>query len=204
MSLKNQDSYKDAIRRIRSLGGQIRMVEALKAGISRRILYSLRDRGTVEQISRGFYRLSSYPSLSSPDIIAATLRAPRAVICLVSALSFYGFTTQIPHAVDIAILKGTTIPRISTPPVRIHRLREPYFSAGIENHTIDKLMVRIYDPEKTLVDCFRFRNQLGMDVVLEALGLYRKRKPFKVQMLMNYARICRVDSIILPYLEATR
>jgi predicted transcriptional regulator of viral defense system len=95
----------------------------ISAGISRRTLYLLRDEGIIEQVSRGVYRLSDLPSLSQPDKAAVALRAPHAVICLTSALSFHEITTQIPSAVDIAILTGTTIPRISYPPVRIYRQR---------------------------------------------------------------------------------
>jgi predicted transcriptional regulator of viral defense system len=202
MSQIKQNSSQIAVKKIKDMGGRVRMIEALRAGISRRTLYSLRDGNVIEQLSRGIFRLSDLPTLSNPDIIAATLRAPESVICLISALSFHGITTQIPHAVDLAILKGTTIPRINIPPVRIHRFGEPYFHTGIEVHTIDGCAVKIYDAEKTLCDCFKFRNQLGMEVVLEALKLYRSRMPLKVNAIMNYARICRIIKIVKPYFEA--
>jgi predicted transcriptional regulator of viral defense system len=178
------------------------MAEALSAGISRRTLYLLRDNGVIEQVSRGVYRLSGLPSLSQPDKTVVALRVPHAVVCLTSALSFHEITTQIPSAVDIAVLTGTTIPRISYPPIRIYRLREPSFGAGITEHLIDGVTIKIYDVEKTLCDCFKFRGQLGMDVVLEALRLYHERKPLKITNLMKYARACRVEKIIHPYLEA--
>lgn len=179
------------------------MSEAIRAGISRRTLYELRDNGIIEQISRGLYRLSSQPALSSPDIVTVTLRAPQSVICLISALSFHEITTQIPLAVDIAINHGATIPRINYPPTHIHRLKAPCYSAGIVEHEIDGVRVKIYNVEKTLADCFKFRKQLGMEVVLEALKFYRARKPLKVHELIEYSRICRVEKIIRPYLEAT-
>lgn len=179
------------------------MAEAIRIGINRRTLYMLRDNGKIELISRGLYRLSSLPPFSHPDMIAVALRAPQSVFCLISALSFHEITTQIPQAVDIAIQFGMTIPRITFPPTRVHRLRNPCFSAGITENEIDGVKVKVYDVEKTLVDCFKFRNQLGMEVVLEALRLYRIRKPLKVHEIIEYSRICRIEKIIRPYLEAT-
>jgi predicted transcriptional regulator of viral defense system len=192
-----------AIAKIKAQGGRIRMAEAIESGINRRTLYTLRDEGIIEQISRGVYRLSELPSLSRPDMVAVALRAPHSVICLISALSFHEITTQIPRVIDIAILFGTTVPRISSPSVQVHRLREPSFSIGIVEHRIDDIAVKIYDPEKTLCDCFKFRRYLGMEIVLEALKFYRERKPLKVSKLLGYARACRVEEIIRPYLEAT-
>jgi predicted transcriptional regulator of viral defense system len=178
------------------------MIDAINAGISRRSFYKLRDDGIIEELSRGLYRLSKYPPLSNPDVVAATSRAPHSVICLISALSIHGITTQIPSAVDLAIPAGKTIPRINQPPVRIHRMRDPYFSIGIEEKIIDGYKIRIYDAEKTIVDCFKFRNQLGMEVVLDALKLYRSRRRLNVSSIMRYARMCRVEKIIRPYFEA--
>ncbi|MBN1981518.1 MAG: type IV toxin-antitoxin system AbiEi family antitoxin domain-containing protein [Chitinivibrionales bacterium] len=179
------------------------MAEAIEIGINRRTLYSLRDEGIIEQISRGVYRLCDLPSLSRPDMVAVALRAPHSVVCLVSALSFHEITTQIPSVVDVAIRFGATIPRITYPPTRVHRLREPSFSIGIVEQRIDDITVKIYDPEKTLCDCFKFRKHLGMEIVLEALRLYRERKPLRVSKLLEYARACRVEDILHPYLEAT-
>jgi len=192
-----------AVELIKSRNGWIRMAEAIEAGINRRTLYSLRDDGVIETISRGVYRLSDAGPLSQPDNVTVAMRAPGAVVCLISALSFHEITTQIPRAVDIAVLSGTTIPRISWPPVQVYRFREPSFGMGITKHVIDDAVVKIYDVEKTLCDCFKFRRYLGMEIVLEALKFYRKRKPLKVSNIMKYARACRVENVIRPYLEAT-
>jgi predicted transcriptional regulator of viral defense system len=200
---KMSERCRAAIAIIKAGNGRIRMAEAVEGGINRRTLYTLRDNGVLEQISHGVYRLSDQPSLSSPDIVAVTLRAPHAVICLISALSYYEITTQIPHAVDIAICYGATIPRIVFPPTRVHRLRDPSFSIGVVEQKIDGIKVKIYDVEKTLCDCFKFRRYLGMEVVLEALKFYRERKPLKVHALLEYSRACRVEKILRPYLEVT-
>ncbi len=184
-------------------GGRLRMSEALAAGISRYMLYSLRDKGLIEQVSRGIYRLADLPPIGNPDLVTVALRFPNAVICLTSALAYHGLTTQIPHEVSVAVSRNSRIPSLDFPPVRAHKFAETVFNAGIEKHQIDGVSVRIYNPEKTLADCFKFRNKLGMDVVLEALKLYKSRKKFNFDTVLKYARICRVDKIMMPYLEAT-
>ncbi len=183
-------------------GGQLRMSEALAAGISRYMLYSLRDKGLIEQVSRGIYRLAELPPIGNPDLVTVALRFPNAVICLTSALAYHGLTTQIPHEVSVAVSRNSRIPSLDFPPVRAHKFAETVFNAGVEEHQIDGVPVRIYNPEKTLADCFKFRNKLGMDVVLEALKLYRSRKKFNFDTVLKYARICRVEKAMKPYLEA--
>lgn len=193
---------KTAIDIFRASGGQLRMSQAMDRGISRYMLYSLRDSGTVEQVSRGVYRLAELPSLSNPDLVAVALRYPNAVICLVSALSYHAITTQIPHRVFVAVSRDSRPPSLEYPPLSVHRFSEPSFGSGIEEHTIDGVAIKIYSMEKTIADCFKFRNTIGMDVVLEALKLYTARKQTDLEALLTYARICRVDRVMYPYLEA--
>ena len=188
----------------RESGGQLRMSEAIERGISRYMLYSLRDKGVIEPISRGIYRLVDLPPISNPDLVAIALRYPNAVVCLVSALSFHGITTQIPHEVSLAIPRDTRSPSTGYPPLQVHQFTEEAYKAGIEVHKIDGAKVQVYSPEKTLADCFKFRNKIGMDVVLEALKLYRIRMKFDSKKILQCARICRVEQIMRPYLEASR
>ena len=187
----------------RKHGGQLRMSEALVHGITRYMLYSLRDKGIIEQVSRGVYRLVELPPISNPDLVTVSLRFPNAVICLISALSFHNITTQIPHVVYVAVPRNSRIPSIDYPPVQAHRFSNEAYNFGIENHSIDGVSVKIYTPEKTLADCFKFRNKIGMDVVIEALKLYRSRQKFNFEKLLKYADVCRVKNIMMPYLEAT-
>ena len=184
-------------------GGQLRMSEALRHGITRYMLYSLRDRGIIEKISRGIYRLADLPSISNPDLVTVSLRFPKAVVCLVSALAFHDITTQLPHTVSVAVPREARIPSLDYPPVEAHRFADKAYNSGIETHLIDSVPVRVYCAEKTLVDCFKFRNKIGMDVVLEALKLYKKRNRFNPMLLLDYARICRISMVMRPYLEAT-
>ena len=183
-------------------GGQLKMSDAIKHGITRYMLYSLRDKGIIEQISRGLYRLTNLPSLSNQDLVAVSLRAPHAVICLTSALSYHELTTQIPHVISVAVPREAHLPSIDYPPTQAYRFSGEAYQSGIEEHIIGEVSIKIYSPEKTLVDCFKYRNKIGMDIVLEAIKLYRTRKQFDLNKILKYAKICRVERAITPYLEA--
>lgn len=187
----------------REHGGQLRMSEAIAHGITPYMLYALRDRGVVEAVSRGIYRLAELPPLSDPDLVTVSLRYPKAVVCLVSALAFHDITTQIPHEVSVAVPRDSRLPSLDHPPVRAHRFSKASYDAGIETHRIDGATVKVYDREKTLADCFKFRNRIGMDIVLEALRLQRKRNGLNLGPLLGYSRACRVEQVMRPYLEAS-
>jgi len=178
------------------------MSEALRLGINRKTLYAMRDSRVIEAVTRGLYRLASLEPLAHPDLVTVATRVPQCVLCLISALSFHELTTQVPHTIDVALERGTRKPRLEYPPTRFFWFSGPAFHEGIETHELDGTSVRIYDPEKTLADCFRYRNQLGMDVVLEALRLWRERRRKKLNPLLKYARMRHVERAMRPYLEA--
>jgi predicted transcriptional regulator of viral defense system len=184
-------------------GGMLRTSKALRLGIHPRTLYALRDAGDVERVGRGLYRLSSVPPLSSPDLAPLAIRIPRAVVCLISALAHYDLTKQVPHAVDIALPSHAQIPKIDGIPLRVFWYPEPSFSVGVDVVKVDNLPVRIYSPEKTIADCFKYRNKIGLDVAIEALRTYRERtrKP-DFQALAKFAQIDRVQRVMRPYLES--
>jgi predicted transcriptional regulator of viral defense system len=197
-----RDKFEQARAIFQRHGGTMRTSEAIKAGIYPRTLYRMRDQGLIEAIARGLYRLHDLPPLGNPDLVSVALKIPRGVICLISALSFHGMTTHIPHVVHVALVPGTEPPRLEHPPVRVSWFSDRVYSEGIEAHDIDGVTVRIYGPEKTLADCFKHRNKIGIDVAVEALKLYRKHKALRVGELVRYAKICRVERIMRPYLEA--
>jgi predicted transcriptional regulator of viral defense system len=180
----------------------LRMSDALKAGVNRKQLYSLLEAGQIERLSRGLYRVASAPALSEPDLIAVASRVPKGVICLISALSFHRLTTQVPHAVDVAIRRGQPVPRIDYPPTNVYQFSGNAARRGIETHVIDGVKVRIYSPEKCVADIFKYRNKLGLDVAIEALKLWQARKGSSVDRLLEAARHCRVENVMRPYLEA--
>jgi predicted transcriptional regulator of viral defense system len=200
--MTTQSVEQKAIDLFKEHGGTLRTAEALRLGIYPRTLYVLRDAGILERLSRGLYRLAESPPLSAPDLTIVALKIPQAVICLVSALAFHELTTQIPHAVNIALVRGTERPRLDYPPLRIFWFSGPAWSEGVEIHQIGQTSVRIYCPEKSVADSFKFRRKIGLDVAIEALKLYRQSPGFDVSKLLHYARICRVESVMKPYLEA--
>lgn len=187
----------------RNHNGILKTGEALSQGIHRRTLYAMRDEGVLERLDRGLYRLAELPPLADPDLVTVARKIPKGVICLISALHFHNITTQIPHAVSIAVVRGTEPPRLTFPPIQLYWFSGKSFTAGVEQHSIENTAIRVYSAEKTLADCFKYRNKIGMDTVLEALELYRERRKPKPGKLLEFARFCRVEKTMRPYLEAT-
>jgi len=177
------------------------MSEAIKMGIHRRELYALRDRGDLEVISRGLYRLVDTPDPSLPDLIPVAKKIPYGVICLISALAFHEITTQIPHFVYVALPNHAHRPAISHPPMRYFWYNQKLLTTGVQKHSIDGCSIMIFDVEKTLIDCVKFRNKIGMDVVLEALKMYWQSRKTDLDKLFEYARLFRVEKILKPILE---
>jgi predicted transcriptional regulator of viral defense system len=196
------DSIKQAIEKFRKLGSTFRTRAALQEGVHPRTLYAMRDSGVLEILSRGVYRLTEKGPMSNPDLVTVASRVPQGVICLISALSFHNLTTQVPHSISIALCRTMRNPSLKYPPLTVYRYDENCYQAGIEEHLIDGVIVKVYCPEKTLADCFKFRNKIGMDIVLEALKRYREHQSFKTKELMKYAAVCRVERVMKPYLEA--
>src|SRR6056297_223398 len=183
-------------------GGQLRLSEALALGLNRYQFYKMRDEGVIEPVSRGLYRLADLSPVRDPDLAAAASRFPNAVLCLVSALAWHDLTTQIPRRVDLAVERNARLPKQRNPPVRGYRFSGKRFTSGIERHQMDGIELKVYNPEKTLADCFAYRNNLGQDIVLEATKLYVKRGHPDFSKLLEYARICRVEKVMRPYLQS--
>lgn len=186
----------------RERGGILHAGEALALGSHPRTLYALRDAGVLEQLGRGLYRLAELPPLTDPDLVTVALKVQRGVICLVSALAFHELTTQIPHFVDLALMRGSESPRLEYPPLRLFWFSGAAWSEGIETHEIDGVQVQVYSPAKSVADAFKLRNRVGVDVAIEALKAYRASSAYNANELLHYARICRVERVMRPYLEA--
>ncbi len=186
----------------RTAGGVLSTSEALRRGVHRRDLYALRDEGELEALSRGMYRLAELPPLAEPDLVTVAVRVPKAVIALISALHFHGLTTEIPHEVSIALPRGTRPPRLEWPPIRVYLMSGRMFSSGIETHERDGIPIRVYSAVKTVADCFRFRSRIGIDVGIEALRTGLAERRFTQAEVLRAARLCRVEAVVRPYLEA--
>ena len=193
----------DPVSLFQAYGGQLRLSEALALGLNRYQFYKLRDEGVIEPVSRGMYRLANLAQVLDPDIAAVASRFPKAVLCLISALAWHDLTTQIPRRIDLAVARNARLPKQRNPPVCGYRFSGKRFTSGIELHHMDGIEIKVYNPEKTLADCFAYRNNLGQDIVLEALKIYMKRGRTDFPKLLAYARICRVENVMRPYLEAS-
>lgn len=180
----------------------LRFSQAIQAGFLRKHLKTLLTTGKIERVSRGFYKLTGSPDYSNPDLVTVCLKSPKGVICLISALYYHQATDEVPHSVYVAIPRGVRANKIDYPPVQYFRYAPKVWGQGIETHTVDGHPVRVYSLAKTLADCFKYRNKLGLDVAREALKIAMIEKKVKPAEIMRFAKICRVDKIIKPYVEA--
>jgi predicted transcriptional regulator of viral defense system len=162
----------------------------------------MRNSGNLTSLGRGLYRLSDLPPLGNPDLVTVAMKVQSGVICLISALAFHELTTQIPHEVYVALPRGTEPPRLAHPPIRVFWFTQRVFQFGLEAHKLDGTRVRIYSPEKTVADCFKYRNKIGLDTAREALKLYLERRKKHLDALLEAAEVCRVSKVMRPYLEA--
>jgi predicted transcriptional regulator of viral defense system len=197
----SENSYDKAIETFRNHSGLLRTQQAIDEGIAPRTLYQMRETGTVVRESRGLYRLADTEPGEYYDLVQVALRIPKGVICLISALSFHGLTTQIPHQVYVALPIAAEKPRLEYPPLRLFWLSPKTYLAGIEQHELDGVLVNIYGIEKTIADCFKFRNKVGMDVALDTLRNFQNRKDFNIERLLFFAKLNRVNRIMQPYIE---
>ncbi|HSM26262.1 MAG TPA: type IV toxin-antitoxin system AbiEi family antitoxin domain-containing protein [Anaerolineaceae bacterium] len=195
-------SFEKTIKIFKENNGILRTGQAKKLGIHQPVLVQMHDEGVLIKETRGLYRLSEKPPLSFPDFVQVSMRVPNAVICLISALSFHQLTTQIPYQIYIALPQKTKAPRFIYPPLDIVYLSEKTYEPGIVEHILDGEKVKIYGREKTIADCFKFRNKIGLDIAIEALKDYFRQPEPDLEDLIKYAIINRVMNIIEPYIQA--
>ena len=196
------ETIQKALQIFESHNGMLRTQQALNLGIAPRTLYALRDEGYIICLSRGLYQLADRSVNEHHDLVIAAYSVRQGIVCLISALAYHHLTTQIPHRVYLALPKDAEKPRLEYPPLRLFWFSRESYQAGIEEHRLDGTIVRVYCREKSVADCFKFRNKIGLDVTLEALKLYRESEVFNIEKLVVFARIDRVEKVIQPYLEA--
>ncbi|MBU1044233.1 MAG: transcriptional regulator [Candidatus Omnitrophica bacterium] len=189
------------IEYFKSHGGVARFSSIRKAGFHPDMIKKIENEKKVEKIGKGLYRLVGDNLGSHPDYVIASLQASKGVICLLSALYFYSATNEIPRFVDMAILAGSRANKIKYPPVKFYRFSPDTWKTGIEQYKIEGHTIKIYSLAKTVCDCFKFRNRIGINVAREALKIAVGEKHIKPSVIMEYAKICRVDRIIKPILE---
>lgn len=182
--------------------GILRSKEARRLGIHPQTLSRMLEAGLLVKEERGLYRLVEIQLTGNADLIQVAKLVPDGVICLLSALTFHNMTTQIPHRVYLALRQDMKKPRFQYPPLEVVWMSGNSYSAGIEKRDLDGVVVPIYNREKTVADCFKFRNKIGLDVAIEALEEYLRQTDRSIDILLQYSRIDRVRNVIDPYIKA--
>jgi predicted transcriptional regulator of viral defense system len=196
------DKGRKLIGFVKNRGGLAGYSEIRQAGFDKAVLRSVVRSGQIKKVDRGLYRLTEGTQLSSPDLVAASIKVPKGIICLLSALAFHEATNEIPRYVHIAIPRGKHANKIKYPPVKYYRYAPDIWEEGLEEHDIQGHRIRVYNLARTIVDCFKFRNKIGLDVARDALKVAVTEKGIKPKEIMKYAKLCRVESVIKPILEA--
>lgn len=180
----------------------LRVRDLAAADIHPEHLRRLHQAGVVERTSRGVYRLVEAEYTEHLSLAEVSKRVPHGVVCLLSALQFHRIGTQLPPDVWLAVDRRSARPASMNPKLRVVRLSGKAFSDGIEKKQIDGVMVQIYCPAKTVVDCFKFRHKVGQDVALEALRESWRSRKVTMKDLIHFSKVCRVEKVIRPYLES--
>jgi predicted transcriptional regulator of viral defense system len=182
--------------------GIVRPADLETQGISRARLYSLVEKGLIERQGRGIYVARNHPLTAEHAIAQVAKRVPKGVLCLLTALVFHRLTTQSPSEVWIALPEKARKPRLDYPRLRIVRFSGAALTEGIETHLVEGVNIRVYSAAKTVADCFKFRNKIGIDVAVEALKDFSRMHRGGANELARFARICRVTRVMQPYLDA--
>jgi predicted transcriptional regulator of viral defense system len=182
--------------------GWLRASDLADAGVPRAVLTRMAASGQLERAARGLYRLPDSGSSEHEGLVTVASKVPQAVVCLLSALQFHGVTTQLPWQVWIAMPRGSHVPRLEYPPIRMVQFTGEAYTQGIETHERDGVKLHVYSVAKTVADCFKHRNKIGMDVALEALKDARAQGRASFDDLWRCAKVCRVSNVMRPYMEA--
>ena len=198
----HQDTHTQRVLDLLRQRGMLRPSDLDDIGAPRIVLTRMTASGLLEKAGRGLYRLpDSHPS-EHESLAAIATKVPQAVFCLLTALQFHELTTQLPRQVWIAMPRGSHTPKIDYPPIKMVQYAGDAYSEGIEVVERDQVKLRVYGVAKTVADCFKHRNKIGLDVALEALKDARAKKKATADDLWHFAKICRVANVMRPYLEA--
>lgn len=193
----------EVLAKIRQAGA-IRPRDAEGWGVPRKHLQRLYEQGYLQRTARGVYVPVDAEPAVTQSLVEVAARVPSGVFCLLTALRFHDLTTQNPFEVWVALPPRARRPRLEYPPLRVARFTGAAFTEGIGEHPVGAVggtTLRVYGPAKTVADCFKYRNKIGLDVALEALRDYRRKFRGGGDPLWHYAQVCRVASVMRPYLE---
>ncbi|MFZ3386592.1 MAG: type IV toxin-antitoxin system AbiEi family antitoxin domain-containing protein [Candidatus Hydromicrobium sp.] len=194
--------HKKIIKIFKIHNGYARSKDILAEGIHPRDIKSILDKGIIIKVKNGLYKLSDTPVISNQSFIDLACAVPKGVICLLSALSYYELTTFNPSIISMAIHRKSWRPKIEYPPVEFYYFSKKQFESGIDKIKIGDHKINIYCREKTICDCFRYRNKLGIDIAKEGLSGYLKRKGRNLEKLLEYAEICRAKALMEIWIKA--
>jgi predicted transcriptional regulator of viral defense system len=195
------NSY-EKLKKIIDKGQPFTTAETQRLGIPRQTLTRMCRKGIIQRVARGIYTTPGNEIYEYSDMKMAVKLVPYGIICLFPALEFHNLTTQIPHQIWLAIPQGRRRKAIKYPEVQYISLVKTFYEYGIEEHNIDGVCIKVYSVAKTVADCFKFRNKIGLEVALEALREAKSEHKATNAQIIEAARACRVEKIIMPYLEA--
>jgi predicted transcriptional regulator of viral defense system len=181
--------------------GVLRPKDLAERGIDSRYLWILMQEGALQRTGRGLYIVANHAASEHHSLAEAARRVPNGVVCLLSALRYHGLTTQAPFEVWMAIPQKAWLPQVDHPPIRTVRVSGKALEYGVEEHDVERVSVRIYSPAKTVADCFKFRNRIGLDVALEALRDSWAKRVVTMDDLWRAADATRMKNVMRPYLE---
>lgn len=196
------DTHTQRVLALANQKGLLRASDLDAIEAPRVVLTRLTAAGLLDKVGRGLYRLPSHPGSEYESLATIATKVPQAVFCLLTALQFHELTTQLPRQVWIAMPRGSHVPRINYPPIKMVQMTGDVYTEGIETVERDGVALRVYSVAKTVADCFKHRNKIGLDVALEALKDVRTKRRASADDLWRYAKICRVANVMRPYLEA--
>jgi len=200
-TLVNQSTEKKVLALVRK-GGILRPRDLQVKGLPSDYLWRLHKQGKLEKVGRGMYASQDAELSEHQTVVQAALRVPHGIVCLLSALRFHDLTTQSPFEIWMAIDVKARAPKEDIIPLRIVRFSGKALTSGVEIYTIEGVNVKVYKPAKTVADCFKYRNKIGLDVAIEALRDCWRKKLATSDELWHYAKICRVARVMRPYLES--
>lgn len=198
----SKNSKKQQVLKLIQEQSVVRPRDLTERGLPKDYLYILEKEGIIERVGRGLYRWPDKDLGRHQSLTEVCKLVPKAVVALLSALNYHNITTQNPHQIWLAIDRKAWRPEISYPPVRFVTMSGEALHAGVEEHSIDGVVIKVFCPAKTAADCFKYRNKVGLDVALEALREGWSAHKFTMDELFRYAEVCRVKKVMQPYIES--
>ncbi len=195
-------SQKERVLEMARRVGVLRPRDLTAKGIPREHLRRLLQEGLLERTGRGLYLAAGAKPTPNHTLAEACKRVPHGIVCLLSALQFHELTTQAPFEIWLAIGAKARLPKVDYPPIRIARFSEKTLAFGVQEHCVEGVAVKVYTPAKTVADCFKYRNKIGLDVALEALRDCWKKRRATIDELSVAAEVCRVANVMRPYMES--